>query len=265
MPEIKAPYAPGTPCWVDLMAQDQRAAMDFYGDLFGWQGEVGPAEFGGYAMMTRNGHPVCGIGPAMAPEGAPPPPHVWTTYLSTDDADATAQRITTAGGTLMFPAMDVGTQGRMLVATDPTGAVFGVWGHKEFFGTTLVREPGTLIWNECNTRDVETARRFYREALDLDTRPMEMEGTEVQGYFGLVAGGETVGGMQDITGRFPDEVPPHWMAWFAADDTDSTVDAAVKANATVVVPPADQPYGRMAGLQDPWGAVFCILQPRPMQ
>ena len=33
----------------------------------------------------------------------------------------------------------------------------------------------------------------------------------------------------------------------------------------VVVPAADMPYGRMAGLQDPWGAVFCILKPQPMQ
>lgn len=37
MPEVTAEhYQPGTPCWVDLMAPDQRAALDFYCGLFGW-------------------------------------------------------------------------------------------------------------------------------------------------------------------------------------------------------------------------------------
>ncbi|MEZ0067726.1 putative enzyme related to lactoylglutathione lyase [Streptacidiphilus sp. MAP12-20] len=256
MSTTSAPYAPGTPCWVDLMAKDQQAALDFYKDVFGWAGEPGPAEFGGYAVMELGGRPVCGIGPAMAMEGQPAPPHVWTTYLASDDADATAAKITAAHGTLMFPPMDVGTLGRMLVAADPTGAVFGVWGHKDFFGAVAVNEPGSLCWNECNTRDVPAAAAFYEAAMDIKAVPME----QMAGYFGLEVGGKTVGGLQDMGSNFPPEVPPHWMTWFCVDDTDSTVDAAVKRGATVVVPPMDIPPGRMAAVQDPWGAVFCMLK-----
>ena len=257
MPEINAPYAAGTPCWVDLMAKDQRAAIDFYKDLFGWSGEPGPAEFGGYAMMEKEGRPVCGIGPAMAPEGMPEPPHVWTTYLASDDAAASAQKITEAGGTVMVPPMEVGTQGVMVVASDPTGAVFGVWGHRDFFGATLVNEPGTLTWNECNTRDVPAASAFYQAAFGITTEPME----GMADYYSIRVGDRPVGGMQTMAGKFPDEVPAHWMSWFAVDDTDSTVNAAVKAGGNIVVPPMDmEGVGRMAGLQDPWGAVFCILR-----
>jgi uncharacterized protein len=261
MPEVNAPYAEGTPCWVDLMAKDQRAALDFYKDLFGWSGEPGPAEFGGYAMMDKGGRPVCGIGPAMSPtEGAPEPPHVWTTYLSSDDADGSAKRIADAGGTVMVPPMDVGTMGRMMIASDPTGAVFGVWGHRDFFGATLVNEAGTLIWNECNTRDVEAASAFYHAAFDITTAPMQ----GMEGYFTINVGDKTVGGLQNMADRFPDQVPAHWMTWFGVDDTDSTADAAVRAGATLVVPPTDMPgVGRMAGIQDPWGAVFCILHMTP--
>jgi len=50
------------------------------------------------------------------------------------------------------------------------------------------------------------------------------------------------------------------MSLFAVDYVDSTVDAAVKRRATVVVPPMDMPIGRIAGIQDPWGAVFCVLK-----
>jgi predicted enzyme related to lactoylglutathione lyase len=250
------PYAPGTPCWVDLMAKDQQAALDFYKDVFGWAGEPGPAEFGGYAVMELGGRAVCGIGPAMAPEGQPEPPHVWTTYLASDDADATARKVKDAHGTVLFEPMDVGNLGRMFVAADPTGAVFGVWGHKEFFGAVAVNEPGSMTWNECNTRDVPAAAAFYDAALGIKAVAMD----EMPGYFGLEVAGRTVGGLQDMGDNFPAQVPPHWMAWFAVDDTDSTVDAAVKRGATVVVPPMDIPPGRMAGIQDPWGAVFCVLK-----
>ncbi|MEY9846813.1 VOC family protein [Streptacidiphilus sp. MAP5-3] len=260
MSTISAPYAPGTPCWIDLMAKDQQAALDFYKDVFGWGGEPGPAEFGGYAVMDLGGRPVCGIGPAMAPEGAPEPPHVWTTYLASDDADATAAKVKAAHGTLIAEPMDVGSLGRMMIAVDPTGAVFGVWQHKEFFGAVAVNEPGSLVWNECNTRDVPAAAAFYQAALGIKAVPMK----EMAGYFGLEVDGKVVGGMQDMGANFPAEVPPHWMAWFAVDDTDATVDAAVKRGANVVVPPTDVPPGRMAGIQDPWGAVFCVLkQPDP--
>jgi predicted enzyme related to lactoylglutathione lyase len=260
MPEINAPYAQGTPCWIDLMAKDQQAAMDFYKDLFGWEGERQSDEFGGYAVMSLRGKAVAGIGPSMAPEGMPEPPHVWTTYLASDDADATAQRIAAAGGSVMVPVMDVGDLGRMAIAVDPTGAVFGFWQHKSFIGATLVNEDSTLTWNECNTRDVPAASAFYHGAFGVDTNPME----GAENYFILEVGGRPVGGMQDMSVDFPKEVPPHWMSWFEVDDVESTVDAAVKAGATLTVPPMEIPPGRMAGLADPWGAVFCVLKSEPM-
>lgn len=264
MSEVNQRYKQGTPCWIDLMAKDQQAAMDFYSDLLGWEGEKGPEEYGGYAMMNLRGKPVAGIGPAMAPEGMPEPPHVWTTYLASDDADATTRQVTAAKGTVMVPPMDVGDVGRMAIAADPTGAVFGYWQAKDFVGANVVNEPGALIWNECNTRDVPAASAFYKAALGISVEPIQgMEGME--GYFSLNVSGRTVGGMQDMKAQFPDSTPAHWMTWFAVGDADATADKAVKAGGRVVVPVQDGPPGRMAGIADPWGAVFCVLKPQPMQ
>src|SRR6476619_3471968 len=116
VPDITGPYKPGTPCWIDLMVPDQQAAIDFYSDLFGWQGEVGPAETGGYAVCTLKGKPVAGIMKAMNPDGTVPdpmPPTVWTTYLATDDIDGTVKSVTDAHGTIMMGPMDVMDLGRM--------------------------------------------------------------------------------------------------------------------------------------------------------
>ncbi|MEU6231581.1 VOC family protein [Kitasatospora sp. NPDC047058] len=255
MPVVTAPYKPGTPCWVDLMASDQQAALDFYRDLFGWQGEIGPPEFGGYAVCALNGRPVAGIMARMAPEGQPVPPVAWTTYLASDDADATQSAVAEHGGTILYPAMDVGTVGRMLVAADPTGAVFGVWQKLDFIGAGIVNEPGSLVWNELNTGDTDAAGRFYHQAVGL--RPGTVQGME--GYYSLNVGDRTVCGMQQVPGYLAPGTPAHWMTYFSVDDTDSTVDALVKASGSVIQPPFDMQAGRMAVVQDPQGAVFAMI------
>ncbi|MGW2248809.1 VOC family protein [Kitasatospora sp. NPDC001660] len=256
MPEVTTAYKTGTPCWVDLMAKDQRAALDFYRDLLGWQGEPGPAEFGGYAVCELNGKAAAGIGPAMAPEGMPEPPTVWTSYLSTTDAQATQDAITAAGGTLLVPVMDVGSLGRMLIASDPQGAVFGVWQPGDFFGARVVNEPGALIWNELHTSDIEAATAFYGEAFGIEIQPMEgAEGS----YWALHVGGRPVGGAT-LLANDPPGTPAHWLTYFAVDDVDSTVDALVKSGGTVLAPPFDMMAGRMSVVADPQGAPFALFK-----
>ncbi|MEV7773091.1 VOC family protein [Kitasatospora sp. NPDC086791] len=256
MPVVTDPYQPGTPCWIDLMASDQQAALDFYRDLFGWQGEVGPAEFGGYAVCTLNERPVAGIMGQVVPEGQPAPPVAWTTYLASDDADESSRAISAAGGTILYEPMDVGTIGRMLVAADPTGAVFGVWQAMDFIGAGVVNEPGALVWNELNTADTDAAGRFYQPALGL--RPATIQG--MAGYYSLNVAERTVGGMQAVPGYLAPGTPSHWMTYFSVDDTDSTVDALVKAGGSVLQPPFDLQSGRMAVVRDPQGAVFAVIQ-----
>ena len=46
MTEAAARRAPGTPCWVSLIVHGLAATQEFYGGLFGWDLEVGPAEVG---------------------------------------------------------------------------------------------------------------------------------------------------------------------------------------------------------------------------
>lgn len=255
MPEVTTPYAQGTPCWTDLMVPDQQAALDFYRDLFGWQGEVGPEEFGGYASCTLKGKAVAGIMKTMTQPGQPTPPPAWTTYFAVDDADAAQAAITANGGILMAEAMDVGSVGRMAVAADPQGAVFGVWQAKDFGGAEIVNEPGAVVWNQLRTTDPEGARAFYRAALGLDSGPMP----EMPDFTGFMVQGRVVAGLGDMAG-LPPGTPPNWQVSFSVDDVDSTVDALVRAGGDVLAPPFDmEKVGRMAALRDPQGAAFGIV------
>jgi predicted enzyme related to lactoylglutathione lyase len=249
-------YATGVPCWVDLISTDPAAARSFYGSLFGWDYDVGSEETGRYAMALLRGKVVAGVVGQAVPAGMPT---AWTTYLAADDADATVQRAIANGATVMMGPMDVLDLGRVSVATDPTGAVFGIWQGRAHVGATLVNEPGTVTWNELNTRDIDTAIGFYGEVFGVTTDPLD-NGPDGPRYRTFNVGEDVVGGMQQMGPLFPPQVPPHWMTYFAVDDADATAAAAARAGGKVMMPPTDSPYGRSAVLLDPQGGAFTVMR-----
>ncbi|TVL91613.1 VOC family protein [Streptomyces sp. SAJ15] len=260
MAEITDPYPPGTPCWVDLAAPDQQAALDFYAAVFGWTAEIGPEEFGGYSVCAYRGKPVAGIMAAVAMGDQPPPPTVWTTYLASVDAVATQQAIEAAGGSVLMPVMDVQTLGRMLIAADPTQAVFGVWQANEFGGAGIVNEPGAVVWNELNTTDREAASSFYGSVFGIEAAAME----GAEGYFSLNVGGRAVGGMQGLDPGLPAGTPAHWLTYFATDDADATAAKVTEQGGEVLRAPFDMIAGRMAVVKDSQGAPFAVIAPAPL-
>jgi len=254
-------FPPGTPSWVDLASPDTDASAAFYRELLGWEAtEPGPVEeTGGYRMFQRDGKSVAGVMRHMQ-EGQPT---AWMTYISVADADETAQRVRDAGGSAIVEPMDVMDIGRMAVFADPTGAVFGVWQPKTFAGADLVNEPGSLAWNEVLTRDAETDRRFYTSVFDWTPGRPSFEGAP-ESYTVWELNGRPVGGMMQMSDEwFPPEIPPHWGVVFAVADCDATVAKARELGATVTNGPMDMPIGRFAGLIDPQGASFTVMQPAP--
>ncbi|HEY0390208.1 MAG TPA: VOC family protein [Solirubrobacterales bacterium] len=252
-------YAPGTPCWADLGTPDIDGAASFYGGLFGWSIPEGEnsEQTGGYRQAMLRGKPVAGAMPLMQ-EGQPP---AWSTYISVGDAEATAAKVREAGGTVIAEPMDVMELGRMAVFADPTGAVFGIWQPGAFVGAEVVNEAGAIVWNELNTRDIEGARAFYGAVFGWGFTEREFE---TGSYTTIKAGEDTVGGMIDISGRVPDEVPAHWLVYFAVDDTDATIEKAKGSGGEAVFGPEDiSEVGRIAVLKDPFGAVLALIKPNP--
>ena len=137
----------GTPTWIDIGIPDLDRAMAFYGSLFGWDFDVGPAEFGRYTTCLLRGEPVAAMMPNLD-EGATR--FWWNVYLATADCDRTAERITAAGGTLVAEPMDAMEHGRMAIARGPDGRavrpVAGVQAHRradrQRAGCTGAQRPG---------------------------------------------------------------------------------------------------------------------------
>jgi predicted enzyme related to lactoylglutathione lyase len=248
-------YAPGTPCWIDLGTPDQDAAAEFYGALFGWSVEEdeNAEQTGGYRVASLREKAVGGVMKLMQ-EGQPP---AWSSYVSVEDVDATVARAKEAGGTVMVEPMDVLDYGRMAFLVDPTGAAIGLWQPGRNVGAGLVNEPGALAWNELNTRDVPAAKEFYGAVFGWGFEDQDMG--EMGAYTSIKLGDGVVGGMLDVTGRVPDEVPANWLVYFAVDDADAAVARVGESGGSVAFGPIDSPAGRLAVVTDPWGAAFAVI------
>jgi predicted enzyme related to lactoylglutathione lyase len=57
-------------------------------------------------------------------------------------------------------------------------------------------------------------------------------------------------------------VPPHWNLYISVDSADNTAKRAGELGGKIIAAPFDvMTFGRMAVIQDPTGAVFCVWQP----
>lgn len=247
MPTRDTVWPDGTPCWTDLGAPDVDAARTFYTALLGWSYTGGEPEYGGYVTCQAGGRNAAGIGPQQDPSDPPR----WTTYFATADADATAERITGAGGTVLFGPMDVGPMGRMAIALDPQGNPFGLWQGGLNTGVEVYNEPGALVWNEAAVDDPATARDFYTAVFGYRWEEVPDAG----GYCTFATADRPLGGLGGVSPG----LPRGWSTCFSVADTDGAVRTVEEAGGKVLMAATDTPFGRFAVVSDPWGATFSVM------
>jgi uncharacterized protein len=253
-------HPPGSFCWVELSTSDPKAAVAFYRALFDWgtvEHDMGP--HGVYTIFTLDGRD-CAAAAGQQPQelDAGVPPH-WNMYVSVADADVAAARAQSLGATVLAPAFDVMSQGRMAVLQDPTGAVFQVWQPKDHIGVKAVREPGALTWSELTTRDPRAAESFYT-ALFGWTAKHSAPGAPME-YTEFSIGGQPGVGMMAMPAGMPPHVPSYWMPYFQVADLAASTARATGAGGTLMVGPQEIPGGaRFAIVQDPQRAMFAMYQ-----
>jgi len=125
-PDI-TPETPGAIGWHELTTSDWEAAWTFYSGLFGWEKEMA-VDMGGmgiYQTFTVNGVHAGGM------MTAPDQPPAWRYYITVDDIDAAAARITAGGATIQMGPHEVPGGAWIVMALDPQGAAFAVSGPKK--------------------------------------------------------------------------------------------------------------------------------------
>ncbi|MCX5340206.1 VOC family protein [Streptomyces atratus] len=254
MTEAAARRTPGTPCWVSLIVHDLSATQAFYADLFGWEFVPGPDQLGPYVRALIDGKVIAGIGQL------PPDRHLpvaWTTYLATDDADVTAEMIRSCGGTVAVGPLDAGEAGRLAIASDPSGAVFGIWQAAAHVGTALAGAHGTPVWNELVTSETSTVCKFYQTVFGYEAEAVVSADFD---YQTLHLNGRPVASLHGVGHALPRDRGPHWMTYFEVTDTDAAAHRVVELGGYILQPAREGSSGRVATVADPEGAVFTILR-----
>ncbi|MCA0377627.1 MAG: VOC family protein [Gemmatimonadetes bacterium] len=241
------------PVWFDLSTSDLEAAKASYGELFGWSYQSGGEALGHYTMAFRNGLPAAAIAPKMPGQEAFPT--TWTVYLGVADIAAATAQVTALGGGIMVPPMHIPGNGHMAIATDPDGAVFGLWQADPFPGARIEGEHGAMCWAEVACPNAERNATFYATLLGLRVEKMEVPGVT---YFTLHDGEPAVMGVMQMDEQWAG-IPPHWMPYFAVADLDAANATFQRHGGTLMHGPIPSPYGRIMVVKDAQGAVFSYM------
>jgi len=254
-----SPYAlpSGIPCWVELATPDENAAQQFYGGLFGWSYYVNrdPAAPSGRYLIAAIGSTQVG-GLYRAATGQP---SLWTINVSVHSTANAADWVEHLGGAVTLGPVDIPNRGSILHATDPAGAPVVFWQPPDAwdFG---VGAPNTFASADLNTRDGEVADGFFCRLFNYTARQIgDSRGVD---YVEWALEQQPVLYRYVMGPEYPPNTLPHWMVYFEVDPargTDATAGHALMLGGRIVVDPYDTPWGRIAIIADPCGAVFSIV------
>lgn len=118
------PDAPGRCGWRELMTTNWEKAFAFYSEMFGWTKDqaMDMGEMGTYQLFAIDGRQSGGM--MNKPPQCPSP--FWGYYFNVDGAEAAADRIKGAGGTVRMGPTEVPGGQWIVQAVDPQGASFAV-------------------------------------------------------------------------------------------------------------------------------------------
>lgn len=110
--------------WHELYAEDFEEALDYYGQLFGWEAtdRMDMGDAGIYQMYGRGGR---NLGGMMNRDDDMPPP-MWMHYVRVADLDAAVEAVEANGGTVWHGPMEVPDGDVVALCRDPQQALFAL-------------------------------------------------------------------------------------------------------------------------------------------
>ncbi|MBT8137803.1 MAG: VOC family protein [Gammaproteobacteria bacterium] len=126
-PPQDKPFAPGLGdvSWHELVTTNYAAAMNFYGEQFGWvmTEAMDMGDMGAYQMFGRHGVSLGGMYNKTPDMPAPPR---WLLYFKVRDVQASAQQVAGLGGKVLNGPMEVPGGDFIVQCLDPQGGAFAL-------------------------------------------------------------------------------------------------------------------------------------------
>jgi uncharacterized protein len=114
--------ATGTFCWNELFSADPEKSVAFYRAVGGFDVEVMTGMEQPYHLLKSEDVPRAGIMKQMMPGQ----PHAWLPYVQVANADASTEKATKLGATVIVPPTAIPNIGRFAIFSDPQGSPLGI-------------------------------------------------------------------------------------------------------------------------------------------
>ena len=145
-------HEPGSFSWAELATSDPQGRQEvLHGPVrLEHQGQPDGRPDFVYTLLQIGGKDVAALYKMMkeqAEQGVPPN---WMCYVAVENADETAKKAKTLGGTVIAEPFDVMDYGRMAVIQDPEGAIFSIWQpHHAHRACSASRSPARCAGASC--------------------------------------------------------------------------------------------------------------------
>ncbi|MGA6986963.1 MAG: VOC family protein [Terriglobales bacterium] len=127
--------------------------------------------------------------------------------------------------------------------------------------TNIDKNPaGSFCWIELHTADQPAAKTFYNALFGWEAHDSPMGANDFYTEFKL-QGREAAAACTLRPEERSHGVPPHWMIYITVGNADAAAAKAQQLGGKILAPAFDvMDAGRMAVIQDPTGANFCVWQ-----
>ena len=246
---------PGKFIWFDMAAPDVAAQQAFYSSVFGWSFKSPARSDDLYRLAFNQGQAVAGLF-QYEPPGGEQDGATWIALMSSDDIDATRQRVVSNGGSVELGPANVPGRGRHALFRDPAGALFGAL--QSSSGDPLDTEVpvGGILWLDLFARDIDAMSDFY-EALAPYTKST---GTVVEDIERVVLSAHGLA-RAGIVPADEEANRSAWVPYVRVDDVETTLERVVEGGGFAIVPPDERLHdGKLAVFVDPHGGVTGIVE-----
>lgn len=254
-PEPTLEQHTGKLVWYDLFTHDLQTTSKFYQELFGWTfTDTEPANTP-VKTINRDGVPIANV-VEIDPVKKNTNESAWLGYISVPDVDKAAEQVKLNKGTIYQEPVYLPDRGRIAIAIDGQGAIFGLVNSPSGDPSDLADRQNRFIGSELWTTDLDKAIAFYTALAGYELNVIEV-GAGIK-YYLLTRDSMPRAGVAKITW---DEDKPNWIPYIAVKDVLQTIAQAEEMGGRLLIKPSEEMRSNpLAIIADPSGAVFGIQQ-----
>jgi predicted enzyme related to lactoylglutathione lyase len=246
--------------WYDLFTHDMQTTTTFYQELFGWTFTDTDSSTSRVKTISRDGVPIANA-VEIDPLKKGGNESTWLGYLSVPDVDKAIDTVKLHNGAVYRKPRDLPNRGRIAIAIDAQGAIFGLVHAPEGDPPDPDDLTNSFIGSELWTTDLDPAIALYSALAGYELDLIDV-GRDRK-YHLLVRDNIPRAGVAKILW---DDVKPNWIPYITVKDVMASIGKAESLGGRVLInPPKEVSKNPLAIIADPSGAVFGIQQMRDLE